>query len=152
MFDFKSIGKRVQVVAEAGCNHNGVFSIAEELVIQASIVGADAVKFQTFKAENLSLINAPKANYQIKATGNSESQYDRLKRMEVNYQCHKKLIELCNQRNITFCSSPFDIDSASLLYELDIPFYKIPNKELICVVFICIRCFVLKTNMFPFFR
>jgi len=130
MFDLNNIGKKVQIIAEAGCNHNGIMNIAEELVIQSSNVGADAVKFQTFKAKNLSLESAPKASYQIKATGTAESQYERLKRMEVNQQYHKKLIELCNQKNITFCSSPFDIESATFLYELNVPFYKIPSGEL----------------------
>ena len=66
---------KVFIIAEAGVNHNGSVEIAKKLIDVASDAGADAVKFQTFKAENLATKNAKKANYQMKTTDLKESQF-----------------------------------------------------------------------------
>ena len=77
--------KEVYIIAEAGVNHNGDIKIAHKLIEEAKKAGADCVKFQTFKAENLVTKNAPKAKYQLKVTDNNESQFDMLKSLELKY-------------------------------------------------------------------
>jgi len=121
---------KVFIIAEAGCNHNGDIYLAEKLIKQAAYSGADAVKFQTFRAENISIIKAPKANYQLISTGTKESQYERLKRMELSVEDHGKIVNLCKDNKIVFCSSPFDLESADFLQKLNIPFFKIPSGEI----------------------
>lgn len=120
----------VFIIAEAGVNHNGSIDIAKKLIDVASDAGADAVKFQTFKAENLVSKNAKKAEYQKKTTDKKESQYDMLKNLELDTKTHKILISHCLSRNIMFLSSPFDIDSITLLNDLSIEIFKIPSGEI----------------------
>ena len=86
---------KVFVIAEAGVNHNGDIKIAKQLIDAASESGADAVKFQTFKAENLVCKNAKKAEYQIETTDRSETQYEMLKKLELTEQIHKELMKYC---------------------------------------------------------
>ena len=76
--------KNTYIIAEAGVNHNGSLSIAKQLIDAASEAGANAVKFQTFKAEALISQNAPKAEYQLKTTDKKESQFDMIKRLELS--------------------------------------------------------------------
>ncbi|MDB3895030.1 N-acetylneuraminate synthase [Candidatus Pelagibacter sp.] len=123
--------KKVFIIAEAGVNHNGSIELAKKLIDVASDAGADAVKFQTFKAENLSTKNAEKANYQIKTTDLIETQFQMLKKFEINFKMHKQLISYCNKKSIMFLSSPFDIDSISLLNDLGLNTLKIPSGEII---------------------
>jgi N,N'-diacetyllegionaminate synthase len=118
------------IVAEAGVNHNGDLATAFQLVDAADQAGADAVKFQTFKAERLVSQNAPKAAYQLETTDASESQYDMLKRLELSPDAHRELMRYCNQHNILFMSSPFDEASADLLEDMGIAAFKIPSGEL----------------------
>ena len=107
--------KKVFIIAEAGVNHNGSIELAEKLIDVASDAGANAVKFQTFKAENLATKNAKKANYQMETTNVKESQFDMLKKFELDVETHKKLISYCNKKSIIFLSSPFDHESIELL-------------------------------------
>lgn len=118
------------IIAEAGVNHNGSLQLAKRLVDVAAKAGADAVKFQTFKTEKLVTRQAPKANYQQQATGTEESQYEMLKRLELSEDALKKIISYCQQKNILFLSSPFDLDSIDLLHTLGIPIFKIPSGEI----------------------
>ena len=120
----------VFIIAEAGVNHNGSIELAYELIDVASESGADAVKFQTFKAENLVSKNAEKAEYQKKTTDASESQFDMIKSLELDIDAHKKLIDYCQGKGILFLSSPFDHDSIDLLNELGIEVFKIPSGEI----------------------
>lgn len=126
----ESLKERVYVIAEIGSNHNGDLAIAKELVRVASESGADSAKFQTFNPEEMIIESAPKALYQIKATGTEESQFQRLARLKLGRKEHKELQELCEEYGISFCSSPFDHRSAELLEELRVPFYKIPSGEI----------------------
>lgn len=123
--------KKVFIIAEAGVNHNGSIELAKKLIDVASESGADAVKFQTFKAENLATKNAKKANYQMETTDLRESQFQMLKKFEINFKMHKQLISYCKKKSIMFLSSPFDIDSISLLNDLGLNTLKIPSGEII---------------------
>ncbi|GAA3404797.1 N-acetylneuraminate synthase [Paenibacillus hodogayensis] len=103
------------VIAEAGVNHNGSLEMALELVDAARECGADAVKFQTFRAEKLASRHAPKAAYQMKTTAPQQSQLEMLKRLELTERMHEALIDRCARKGIEFLSTPFDPDSAKLL-------------------------------------
>lgn len=121
---------RVFVIAEAGVNHNGDIKTAKRLIDVACEAGADAVKFQTFKAENLVCKTAKKAEYQLETTDRLETQYDMLKKLELTEQMHKELIEYCGQKNIMFLSTPFDIESIKFLSALGMQIFKIPSGEI----------------------
>jgi N,N'-diacetyllegionaminate synthase len=124
------IKNRVYIIAEAGVNHNGDIALAKELIDVAIKAGVDAVKFQTFKAENIVSVNAPKAVYQAENTNTVESQFDMLKKLELAYPEFLELIDYCNDRNITFLSTPFDDDSIEFLHEAGMCIFKIPSGEL----------------------
>lgn len=120
----------VFIIAEAGVNHNGSIDVAKKLIDEASNAGADAVKFQTFKAKDLVSKKAQKAEYQKRATDKKESQFDMIKKLELNVEMHKELISYCNSKNIMFLSSPFDHDSINLLDKLGLSIFKIPSGEI----------------------
>ena len=122
---------KVFIIAEAGVNHNGSIKLAKKLIDVASDAGADAVKFQTFKAENLATKKAKKANYQMATTNLKESQFDMLKKFELDVETHKQLISYCKKKCIKFLSSPFDQDSIKLLHNLSLDMFKIPSGEII---------------------
>lgn len=118
------------IIAEAGVNHNGLAENAFKLVDAAVAAGADAVKFQTFKAEHLVTKSASTADYQQTATGES-SQYAMLKRLELSHEIHFQLIEQCKKNNIDFLSTAFDHESLHfLLHELKLTKLKIPSGEI----------------------
>ncbi|WP_459815876.1 N-acetylneuraminate synthase [Campylobacter concisus] len=121
---------KVFIVAEAGVNHNGDINLAKKLIDIAVKAGADAVKFQTFKTELCVSKNAKKASYQEENTDKEESQFDMIKKLELNENMHKELIAYCKQKNITFLSTPFDSDSIKLLDELGLSTFKIPSGEI----------------------
>ena len=120
----------VFIIAEAGVNHNGSIELAKKLIDVASDAGADAVKFQTFKAETLVSRSAQKASYQKETTEASESQFEMLKKLELDMATHKELIEYCHTKNIMFLSTPFDLESIQLLDELGLKIFKIPSGEI----------------------
>ncbi len=121
---------RVLIIAEAGVNHNGSIQLAKKLIDKAVFSGADAVKFQTFKAKNVLSKNAPKADYQKQTTNLRESQFDMIKRLELDERAHQELIAYCKKANIMFLSTPFDLDSVDLLNELGLQIFKIPSGEI----------------------
>lgn len=118
------------IIAEAGVNHNGDLNLAHQLIDVAVQSGADAIKFQTFKAENLASANAPKAVYQLETTSTSESQFEMLRRLELHADAHRELIAHCQDKNILFLSTPFDEASVDLLETLGVPAYKTPSGEI----------------------
>lgn len=120
----------VFIIAEAGVNHNGSIELAKKLIDAAVKAGADAVKFQTFKAEHLVSKNAQKAEYQKQTTDVKESQYDMIKKLELDVETHKELMAYCNSKNIMFLSTPFDHDSIELLNDLGLEIFKIPSGEI----------------------
>jgi len=122
--------KKVFIIAEAGVNHNGSIELAKKLIDVAVDASADAVKFQTFKTENLVSKNAHKAEYQKQTTDSNESQFDMIKKLELDLDTHKELISYCKLKNIMFLSTPFDHDSIELLSDLDLEIFKIPSGEI----------------------
>ncbi|WP_312922344.1 N-acetylneuraminate synthase [Stutzerimonas nitrititolerans] len=120
----------VFIIAEAGVNHNGSMELAKQLVDVAVAAGADAVKFQTFKAANLVSKKAEKADYQKQTTSAEESQFDMIKKFELNEAAHHKLIAYCQEKGIEFLSTPFDHDSIELLHSLNLKTFKIPSGEI----------------------
>jgi N,N'-diacetyllegionaminate synthase len=120
----------VFIIAEAGVNHNGNMEIAFEMIDAAAKAGANAVKFQTFVADNLVSKTAKKASYQIQTTGNEESQYAMLRKLELSYEDHLKLIDRCKKHQIKFLSTPFDLVSIDLLNSLGLDTLKIPSGEI----------------------
>jgi len=123
--------KKIFIIAEAGVNHNGSIKLAKQLIDVAYEAGVDAVKFQTFKATNLVSKNAQKAQYQKENMNDEDdSQFNMLKKLELDVDTHKKLISYCNSKNIMFLSTPFDHDSIELLNDLGLEIFKIPSGEI----------------------
>ena len=107
--------KRVFIIAEAGVNHNGRLDLAYQLIDVAKDAEADAVKFQTFKAENVVSRLADKAEYQKKATGSDKSQLEMIKKLEISFDDFIKLKKYCDKKEIMFLSTPFDYQSIDFL-------------------------------------
>jgi N-acetylneuraminate synthase len=121
----------VIVIAEAGVNHNGDMNLAKKLIDAAVDAGVDYVKFQTFKSESLVSKEAKKADYQIENTQNAtENQLQMLKKLELSHAQHEELIAYCNQKNIAFFSTAFDLDSLNYLKQLGLKMVKIPSGEI----------------------
>ncbi len=122
---------RVFIIAEAGVNHNGDMALARRLVDAAAKAGADAVKFQTFKAERLASRLAPRAEYQKENLGNSgaQDQISMLRKLELDDAAHAELMTHCRAQGIEFMSTPFDHESINLLERLGVARYKIPSGE-----------------------
>lgn len=122
--------KKTIIIAEAGVNHNGNLDCAKALIDAASEANVDFVKFQTFTAETLVVSAAEKAEYQRKRTGDGESQYRMLKKLELGDNAHFDLIKYCNHKGIGFLSTAFDIKSIDFLATLGLEFFKIPSGEI----------------------
>lgn len=118
------------IIAEAGVNHNGSLKTAKALIDVAAHSGADAVKFQTFKADKLVSKTAQKAAYQQQTTDADESQYAMIKKLELTEEMHHELIRYCDEKGILFLSTPFDHDSINLLNTLGMKIFKIPSGEI----------------------
>ncbi len=122
--------QKTYIIAEAGVNHNGSLAMAKKLVDVAAISGADAVKFQTFNAKKIVSYHAPKAAYQNQTTDVSESQLEMAQKLELNEKDHQILIEYCQEKNISFLSTPSDFESVDLLAKkFDLPRIKISSGD-----------------------
>ena len=130
------VGQPCFVIAEAGVNHNGSLEMARQLIDVAVRAGAEAVKFQTFKAERLVASHAPKAEYQTHTTDPGESHVEMLRNLELSREMHLELMDYCRESGIMFVSSPFEEGSADLLNELDVPAFKIPSGEITNLAFL----------------
>lgn len=119
--------KRCFVIAEAGVNHNGSIDLARQLIDAAKAVGADAVKFQSFRADALATRDAPKAAYQIETTGRVQSQWEMLKALELNDAAHRTLKAHAEKIGIEFMSTPFDEQGVDYLAELGLRRLKLPS-------------------------
>lgn len=118
------------IIAEAGVNHNGNILLAKKLIDTAKNAGADAVKFQTFKAENVISKIAKKAAYQRRNTEADESQLEMVRKLELSFGNFRELKKYCEQKKIIFLSTPFDFESIDFLERLEIPIYKVPSGEI----------------------
>lgn len=123
-------GEPVFVIAEAGVNHNGDLRTAKKLVDAAAEAGADAVKFQTFRAQELVSASTPKAKYQEQGTSAGESQFEMIRKLELSDSAHAELVERCKEKGIIFLSTAFDAESADLLESFSMPAYKVPSGEI----------------------
>ena len=117
----------VFIIAEAGVNHNGDLKLAKDLVLEAKRVGANCVKFQTFKAESLVAEDAPKAKYQLETTDPQESQLQMLKKLELRLEDYKELIELCQKEEIVFISTPYNTEDVDFLDNLGVSAFKLAS-------------------------
>ncbi len=122
--------KRVFIIAEAGVNHNGSLETAKKMIDAAAEAGADAVKFQTFHAEDIACAASPKAEYQTRREGEGQSQLEMLKKLELDEAAHKELLGYCARKGIRFLSTPFDLRSVSMLVRLGLDVFKIPSGEI----------------------
>ena len=119
------------IIAEAGVNHNGSEQLAFKLVDAAAEAGADVVKFQTFKAQNLVTGTAEQAEYQTANIGKKESQLEMLSRLELSYEAHHRLLSYCAEKRIDFLSTAFDSESLEFLVkDLKLKTLKIPSGEI----------------------
>lgn len=121
---------KVFIIAEAGVNHNGSLELAKELAKSAKRAGADAVKFQTFRTENLATKYTEQAEYQSVNIGKEESQAEMLSRLELTYAEFQELYEYCQEIGILFLSTAFDLESVDFLAGLDMAIWKIPSGEI----------------------
>lgn len=117
------------LIAEAGVNHGGDIEVAKKLIDLAVEAKVDAVKFQTFKTENLILTDIQKAPYQKETTGSLESQSDMLKKLEVTKEQNMELNNYCDDKNIIFLTTPFDEESLDETDQLDLPAYKVSSTD-----------------------
>ena len=122
--------KSPYVIAEVGVNHDGQLSKAFEIVKIAKHAGADAVKFQTFKAENLSTVNTPKANYQL-SRDLPRSHFEMLKSLELKYDDHILIVSLCEKLGIDFISTPYSFHDAKFLESIDIQIFKTASADIV---------------------
>ena len=121
----------VFIIAEAGVNHNGDVNIAKKLIEAAKESGADAVKFQTFRAENIVTKTTEKADYQKKMTGSNETQYEMLKKLELRKTDFMILSKYAKKRDIMFISTPYDEQSVDLLDKIGVSAFKVASAEII---------------------
>lgn len=127
----ESIQRKTIIIAEAGINHNGSLQRALDMVDVAAEAGADIIKFQTFKAEEVVSRHAPKADYQTRATGNTESQLEMAIKLELDNVAHLSLMQRCEEHGIEFLSSPFDMRSLEFLaHNLQLQCIKIGSGEI----------------------
>ena len=122
--------KKVCIIAEVGVNHNGRIDLAKEMIRVAKEAGVDYVKFQTFRPQNLVSKFAEKAEYQKKSTGSGESQLEMLKKLTLSDEDYVSLKSYCDEQQIGFISTPFDLDSIAFLEQLNMDFWKIPSGEI----------------------
>lgn len=118
------------IIAEAGVNHNGDPQLARNLVDAAAESGAQAVKFQTFKAEKLVTRSASRADYQVENLGEDGSQFDMLKRLELKYEFHRELMDYAESKGLVFLSTPFDLEAIEFLSDLGVAAFKAGSGDL----------------------
>jgi len=121
---------KTYIIAEAGVNHNGDLDLAKKLVAIAARCGCNAIKFQTFRAEKVVSIGAPKCDYQVVTTGSEESQFGMIRKLELDEAAHVELMHVAKDEGIDFGSTPFDEESATMLASLGVKYIKLPSGEI----------------------
>lgn len=142
----------VYIIAEAGVNHNGNLDLALKLCDAAKEAGVDAVKFQTWKTENIVTASARQAAYQTENTGKEESQYDMLKGLELSYDHFRTIQDYCKKIGIDFLSTPDEEESLEFLVSLGLPFIKVGSGEVTNIPYLrkigsCKKPVILSTGM-----
>ena len=107
--------KNPYLIAEISANHNGSYKLAKKLILSAKNNNADAVKFQSFKADRLAFKHTPKVKYQKKNSKKKETHYQMLKKLQLSEAQHLELINFCKRKKIEFLSTPYDVEDAKLL-------------------------------------
>ena len=118
-------------IAEIGVNHNGNLDLAKKMILAAKSSKASAVKFQTFKAENLVTPQTPKALYQLRNTSVNESHYQMIKSLELSESMHHKIFSFCKKKKIDFISTPYSINDAKFLNKIGCKIYKTASADLV---------------------
>lgn len=126
----------VYIIAEAGVNHNGDIELAKKLIDMASECGADAIKFQTFKAEESTGRMADKAEYQKKNDGEENSQLEMIRQLELPFEAFFELKKYAEERKIDFISTPDGKESLKCLIDIDVPLIKIGSTEVTNIAFL----------------
>lgn len=124
------MAEKVIIIAEAGVNHNGDLTRAKELIDAAAEAQVDYVKFQTFIADKIVTKTAKRAKYQDQNTGDGDSQYEMLKKLELSHENHQELKSYATKRGVKFLSTAFDLESLDYLKEIGIDLAKIPSGEI----------------------
>jgi N,N'-diacetyllegionaminate synthase len=127
------VGKNqpILIIAEAGICHDGSLEKAKQLVDIAKEAGADVVKFQTWLTEELCLPDTEKAEYQKEQTGEEETQFDMIKKLELSYNEFEELKKYCDEKDIIFMSTPDEETSAKFLVDnIQVPAIKVGSGEL----------------------
>ncbi|MCI5057522.1 MAG: N-acetylneuraminate synthase family protein [Flavobacteriales bacterium] len=124
------------IIAEAGVNHHGNMNAAKQLIDVAVSASVNAIKFQSFKTENLILKGVEKAGYQKETTGQNQSQYEMLKSLEISLKQTEDLMQYCKSNGVTFLTTPFDEGSLKELDILDLPAYKVASTDLTNIAFL----------------
>ncbi|MDT0294074.1 N-acetylneuraminate synthase [Mesonia ostreae] len=124
------MAEKVIIIAEAGVNHNGDLARAKELIDAAAEAQVDYVKFQTFIADKIVTKTAKRAKYQDQNTGDGDSQYEMLKKLELSHENHQELKSYATKRGVKFLSTAFDLESLDYLKEIGIDLAKIPSGEI----------------------
>lgn len=142
----------VYIIAEAGVNHNGKLDQALKLCDAAKEAGVDAVKFQTWKTENIVTAQARQAAYQTENTGVEESQFDMLKKLELSYDHFRYIQDYCKKIGIDFLSTPDEEESLGFLVSLGLPFIKVGSGEVTNIPYLrkiasCGKPVILSTGM-----
>ena len=127
---------KTYIITEAGVNHNGKLQIALDLIEKAKEAEVDCVKFQTFKADKIVTKASPKSNYQLKVTDENESQFEMLKKLELDFDDYKILVNRCQELNIDFLSTPYNIEDVDFLKGLSLSGYKIASGQLTEIPFL----------------
>ena len=123
---------QILIIAEIGVNHNGDMILAKEMIDAAVQSGADAVKFQTFRAESLVSIGTPKVEYQKSTTSSDETHYEMIKKLELSLNDHFVLKDYCKEKEISFLSTPYDLESARFLHEeINVEMFKTASADLV---------------------
>jgi N-acetylneuraminate synthase/N,N'-diacetyllegionaminate synthase len=127
---------KVYIIAEAGVNHNGSLELALKLADKAKEIGADCVKYQTFKAEQIVTATSPKAQYQLKVTDANESQFEMLKKLELQKEDFEKIKIYCKKIGIEFLSTPYNLEDVDLLNSLGVNAFKIASGQMVELPFL----------------